>query len=119
MNSIITPKQAFCEYLGKTDEWSERYRIGSEKPSFYVLKPKAKKNPDQWGKITYEHDLYREQGGRLYLIEDSKVFEWLNRALSKTRKAWRNAEYQNILQKTDFYQSAEYNHWRSRHRSNR
>jgi len=103
-------EEYFSEFVGLDGDKNERYRVGKDHPSFYVLKPSGRSGINLDGFI-----IYKEQQGNLTLIE--KAPDWLAKALLVARKAKRNAEYYDILNKTGHYQSDDYKKWAKTHRS--
>lgn len=103
-------EEYFSEFVGLDGDKNERYRVGKDRPSFYVLKPSGRSGINLDGFI-----VYKEQQGNLTLIE--KAPDWLAEALLVARKAKRNAEYYDILNKTGHYQSDDYKKWAKTHRS--
>ena len=103
-------EEYFSEFVGLDGDKNERYRVGKDRPSFYVLKPSGRSGINLDGFI-----VYKEQQGNLTLIE--KAPDWLAKALLVARKAKRNAEYYDILNKTGHFQSDDYKKWAKTHRS--
>ncbi|MNG52577.1 hypothetical protein D3C79_105820 [compost metagenome] len=103
-------EEYFSEFVGLDGDKNERYRVGKDRPSFYVLKPSGRSGINLDGFI-----VYKEFQGNLTLIE--KAPDWLAKALLVARKAKRNAEYYDILNKTGHYQSDDYKKWAKTHRS--
>jgi hypothetical protein len=100
----------FSEFVGLDGDKNERYRVGKDSPSFYVLKLNGRSGINLDGFI-----VYKEYQGNLTLIE--KAPDWLVKALLVARKAKRNAEYNQILENTGHYQSDDYKKWAKTHRS--
>ena len=103
-------EEYFSEFVGLDGDKNERYRVGKDRPSFYVLKPSGRSGINLDGFI-----VYKEQQGNLTLIE--KAPDWLAKALLVARKAKRNAEYCDILNKTGHFQADDYKKWAKTHRS--
>ena len=103
-------EEYFSEFVGLDGDKNERYRVGKDRPSFYVLKPSGRSGINLDGFI-----VYKELQGNLTLIE--KAPDWLTKALLIARKAKRNAEYYDILNKTGHFQSDDYKKWAKTHRS--
>ena len=102
-------EEYFSEFVGLDGDKNERYRVGKDRPSFYVLKPSGRSGINLDGFI-----VYKEQQGNLTLIE--KAPDWLTKALLVARKAKRNAEYYDILNKTGHFQSDDYKKWAKTYR---
>ncbi len=103
-------EEYFSEFVGLDGDKNERYRVGKDHPSFYVLKPSGRSGINLDGFI-----VYKEFQGNLTLIEKAPV--WLAKALLVARKAKRNAEYYDILNKTGHFQADDYKKWAKTHRS--
>ena len=100
----------FSEFVGLDGDKNERYRVGKDRPSFYVLKPSGRSGINLDGFI-----VYKEQQGNLTLIE--KAPDWLAKALLVARKAKRNAERNQILENTGHFQADDYKKWAKTNRS--
>jgi hypothetical protein len=105
-------EQFFSEFVGLDGDKNERYRVGKDRPSFYVLKPSGRSGINLDGFI-----IYKEQQGNLTLVEKATAADWLIKALITARNAKRNAEYNQILENTGHYQSDDYKKWAKTHRS--
>ena len=103
-------EEYFSEFVGLDGDKNERYRIGKDSPSFYVLKPSGRSGISLDGFIAY-----KEFQGNLTLVE--KVSDRLAKALLTARKAKRNAERNQILEDTGHFQSDDYKKWAKTHRS--
>ena len=102
-------EEYFSEFVGLDGDKNERYRVGKDRPNFYVLKPSGRSGINLDGFI-----VYKEQQGNLTLIE--KAPDWLAKALLVARKAKRNAEYYDTLNNIGHYQSDDYKKWAKTHR---
>ena len=105
-------EEYFSEFVGLDGDKNERYRVGKDRPSFYVLKPSGRSCISLDGFI-----VYKEQQGNLTLVEKATAEDWLIKALITARNAKRNAEYNQILENTGHYQSDDYKKWAKTHRS--
>lgn len=105
-------KAYFSAFVGLDGDKNERYRVGKDRPSFYVLKPNGRS-----GINLDDFNIYRESQGILTLIDKSTAADWLIKALVVARKAKRNAEYNQILENTGHFQSDDYKKWAKTHRS--
>lgn len=103
-------EEYFSEFVGLDGDKNERYRVGKDRPNFYVLKPSGRSGINLDGFI-----VYKEQQGNLTLIE--KAPDWLAKALLVARKAKRNAERNQILENTGHFQADDYKKWAKTHRS--
>lgn len=101
----------FSECVGLDGDKNERYRIGKY-PSFYVLKPSGRSGINLDGFI-----IYKEFQGNLTLVNKDTASESLIKALLTARKAKRNAEYYDTLNKTGHFQSDDYKKWAKTHHS--
>lgn len=104
--------QYFSEFLNLDGDKNERYRVGKDRPSFYVLKPIGRSGINLDG-----FDIYKESQGSLILVDKATAPEWLIKALLVARKAKRNTERNQILENTGHFQSPEYKKWSKSHRS--
>lgn len=101
----------FCTYLGLDGSNNERYRVGIDKPSVYVLVRSPGANANTKLK---DFEFYKESSGKLYLYGISeKVIE----AIYKARTAKQKSEYNKVLEKTGLFQSKEYKDFKRQHRS--
>ncbi|RZG72931.1 hypothetical protein EXE10_20950 [Acinetobacter sp. WCHAc060033] len=108
--SILHPRVYFSQFDSNTENGA-RYRVGIEKPVFYILKPKAKKDFSLKG-FQQTYDLYREYPNSLYKIQDSKISDWLNNTLTKAVTAKSNSDYYEILNNAGHFASADYKKWK-------
>lgn len=100
----------FCAYLGLDGENNERYRVGKENPSIYVLKRVVGANPNTKLK---DFELYKESNGKLYLYSLSEnVIDYIYKARSAKQRSERN----QVLEKTGFFQSTDYKKFKRQHR---
>ena len=100
----------FSECVGLDGDKNERYRIGKY-PSFYVLKPSGRSGINLDG-----FNIYKEFQGNLPLVEKDKVSDLIINALLTARKAKRNTEYYETLNRIGHYQSDDYKKWAKTHR---
>ena len=105
-------EQFFSEFVGLDGDKNERYRVGKDRPSFYVLKPSGRSGINLDGFI-----IYKEQQGNLTLVEKATAADWLINALITARKAKRNTEYYETLNRIGHYQSDDYKKWAKTHHS--
>ena len=101
----------FSECVGLDGDKNERYRIGKY-PSFYVLKPTGRSGINLDG-----FHIYKEFQGNLTLMEKDTVSDSIIKALITARKAKRNTEYYETLNRIGHYQSDDYKKWAKTHRS--
>ena len=102
----------FSEFLGLDGDKNERYRVGKDRPSVYVLKPSGRSCINLDGFI-----IYKEFQGDLTVVEKATVADWLLKALITARNVKRNAERNQILENTGHFQSDDYKKWSKSHRS--
>lgn len=105
-------EEYFSEFVGLDGDKNERYRVGKDRPSFYVLKPSGRSGINLDGFI-----IYKEFQGNLTLVEKATAADWLIKALITARNAKRNAERNQILENTGHFQSDDYKKWAKTHRS--
>ena len=101
----------FSECVGLDGDKNERYRIGKY-PSYYVLKPTGRS-----GINLDDFIIYKESQGNLTPVEKDTAPDSLIKGLISARKAKRNAEYCDILNKTGHFQADDYKKWAKTHRS--
>ncbi|OTG93619.1 hypothetical protein B9T24_14210 [Acinetobacter sp. ANC 4654] len=100
----------FSECVGLDGDKNERYRIGKY-PSFYVLKPSGRSGINLDG-----FSIYKESQGNLTPVDKDTVSDLIINALITARKAKRNTEYYDLLNKTGHFQSDDYKQWAKTHR---
>lgn len=109
-NSPLQNPVYFCQFDSEVEQGA-RYRVGIDKPTFYILKPKAKKNRDLKG-LFQTYDLYREYPNTLYKIQDNQISEKLNNMLTKAITAKSNSDYYDALSSSGHFSSPEYKKWK-------
>lgn len=100
----------FCAYLGLDGENNERYRVGKDDPSIYVLKRVVGANANTALK---GFEFFKESSGNLSPVSLS---EKLIGYISKARTAKQNAEYNKVLEKTGLFQSPDYKKFKRQQR---
>lgn len=106
----LRAKSFFCEYLGLDGENNERYRVGTDNPSVYVLVRSQGANANTKLK---DFEFYKESNGNLFLYSISeKVIE----AIYKARTAKQNAAYNQKLEQTGHFQSQGYKDYKRKQR---
>ena len=108
--SLFQKPVYFSQFDSETEQGS-RYRVGIEKPVYYILKLKAKKDRALKG-FQQNYDLYREYPNNLYKIDDSKIADWLNKALTKAVITQSNSNYYETLSASGHFSSPEYKRWK-------
>ncbi|MHA3061626.1 hypothetical protein ACX1N5_11705 [Acinetobacter sp. ANC 4636] len=106
----LRAKTFFCEYLGLDGENNERYRVGTDKPSIYVLKRVVGANANTALK---DFEFFKESNGSLSPVSLS---EKLIGYISKARSAEQRAEYNKVLEKTGLFQSPDYKKFKRQQR---
>lgn len=104
--NLLTKPTYFCQFDSETSQGA-RYRVGTEKPTFYILKPKTKKDFSLKG-FQQKFDLYREYPNKLYKIQDDKVSEKLNAMLSKAVNAKSNSDHFETLNSIGYFERPRY-----------
>lgn len=100
----------FCECLEPDGENNERYRVGFDNPSVYVLVRSPGANANTKLK---DFEFYKEASGKLHLYSISeKVIE----AIYKARTAKQNAAYNKKLEQTGHFQSQGYKDYKRKQR---
>lgn len=100
----------FCECLEPDGNNNERYRVGFDNPSVYVLVRSQGANANTKLK---DFEFYKESNGKLYLYSISeKVIE----AIYKARTAKQNAAYNQKLEQTGLFQSTDYKKFKRQQR---
>ncbi|MCG2572368.1 hypothetical protein LVY74_02195 [Acinetobacter sp. ME22] len=100
----------FCECLEPDGSNNERYRVGFDHPSVYVLVRSPGANANTKLK---DFEFYKESNGKLYLYSISeKVIE----AIYKARTAKQNAAYNQKLEQTGHFQSQGYKDYKRKQR---
>ncbi|RZG77619.1 hypothetical protein EXE10_18960 [Acinetobacter sp. WCHAc060033] len=100
--NLLTKPTFFCQFDSETSQGA-RYRVGIEKPTFYVLKPKVKKDFALKG-FQQKYDLYREYPNTLFKIQDNKVSAKLNAMISKAVNAKSNSDHFETLNSIGYFE---------------
>ena len=108
--NLLTKPTYFCQFDSETSQGT-RYRVGIDKPTFYILKLKEKKDFALKG-FQQKYDLYREYPNTLFKIQDNKVSEKLNDLLTKAVTAKSNSDYYDRLNDAGHFASSDYKKWK-------
>ncbi|WP_111860673.1 hypothetical protein [Acinetobacter sp. CFCC 10889] len=108
--SLLQKPVYFCQFDSDVEKGA-RYRVGIEKPTFYILKRKDREDRTLSGFLR-NYDLYREYPNTLYKIQDNQVSEKLNKMLTKAVTAKSSSDYYDALAASGHFSSPEYKKWK-------
>lgn len=100
----------FCEFLGLDGENNERYRVGTDNPSIYVLKRVVGANANTALK---DFAFFKESNGNLF---PTSLSEKLIGFISQARSAEQRAGYNKVLEQTGHFQSQGYKDYKRKQR---